>query len=72
MLDPLKLEGRFNKNYIHKTRFRKWRLRHIDVIKKKKKKQGLIQYTSKSTFLGVIFDQFLCFKDHMEILRGNP
>ena len=36
-----------------------------------KLKNGLIPYNPKSTFLGIIFDEFLCFKDHVVMLRGR-
>ena len=32
---------------------------------------GLIPYNPKPTFLRVIFNEFLCFKDHVEMLRGR-
>ena len=36
-----------------------------------KLKNGLIPYNPKPTFLGIIFDEFLCFKDHVVMLRGR-
>ncbi len=32
-------------------------------------KNGLIPYNPKPTFLGIIFDEFICFKDHVVMLR---
>jgi endonuclease/exonuclease/phosphatase family metal-dependent hydrolase len=32
-------------------------------------KNGLIPYNPKPTFLGILFDEFLCFKEHVESLR---
>jgi hypothetical protein len=34
-------------------------------------KNGLIPYNPEPTFFGIIFDEFLCFKDHVVMLRGR-
>jgi len=34
-------------------------------------KNGLIPYNPEPTFLGIIFDEFLCFKDQVVMLRGR-